>query len=114
MDFCYYMTQRPAMPGAMPRRGLTHIEELDPAANTPGVGRAYAKLTYDRQLTDSEISDYELVISGERPIVQYYGFEIRYNPILNLWDVYEAGSLMASTATLEEAKVGIRGLDNLR
>lgn len=60
-EFLYYMTQRPAMPGAMPKADLTDIRELDPAATIPEIGKgAYAVLTYSRPLTYQEIHDYEL------------------------------------------------------
>lgn len=60
-EFLYYMTQRPAMPGAMPKADLTDICELDPAATIPEINRgAYAVLTYSRPLTYQEIHDYEL------------------------------------------------------
>lgn len=59
--FLYYMTQRPAMPGAMPKANLTDICELDPTATIPEINRgAYAVLTYSRPLTYQEIHDYEL------------------------------------------------------
>ena len=61
MRYVYYMTQRPPMPGAMPKEGLIEIEAREPWKRLPGVGRAYAKLIYDRRLTDKEIEDYELV-----------------------------------------------------
>lgn len=57
----YYMTQRPAMPGAMPKDGLDTIEDLDPRDVIPYIGKgAYALLYYTRPLTDKEVSDYEL------------------------------------------------------
>lgn len=59
--FLYYMTQRPTMPGAMPKADLTDICELDPTATIPEINRgAYAVLTYSRPLTYQEIHDYEL------------------------------------------------------
>ena len=57
----YYMTQRPAMPGAMPKKGLDMIEDRDPDDIIPNLGKgAYAVITYTRKLTEQEISDYEL------------------------------------------------------
>lgn len=57
----YYMTQRPPMPGAMPRSGLVEIEEFDGRVYCKEIMReAYARLTYDRELTKQEIYDYEL------------------------------------------------------
>lgn len=61
MYYRYYMTQRPAMPGAMPNKGLEQIEDLDPWDIIPWLGKgAYSLITYTRPLTDKEISDYEL------------------------------------------------------
>lgn len=110
MRFSYYMTQRPAMPGAQPREGLIEVEELNPNTNTPGVGRAYARITYDRQLGVKEIIDYELIAdtdANRQNKVNYNGYSIEYNPVLDLWDTYECGSLAASTYTLDEAKAAI-------
>lgn len=59
--FSYYMTQRPAMPGTLPREGLTDVKELSPYVIIPSIGKgAYALITYDRKLTDREVDDYEL------------------------------------------------------
>lgn len=59
---CYYMTQRPAQPGAQPKKGLTDIQAFDSRTFIPSIGReAYALLTYDRVLTAEEVRDYELV-----------------------------------------------------
>ena len=59
--FKYYMTQRPAMPGAMPNKGLDSIEDLDPRETIPAIGKgAYSIVTYTRELTDREIYEYEL------------------------------------------------------
>ena len=57
----YYMTQRPFMPGAQPYDGLIGHEDLDPYVTVPEIGRqAWTMLTYDRELTDKELRDYEL------------------------------------------------------
>ena len=59
--YSYYMTQRPAMPGAMPSKGLEQIEDRDPDDFIRYLGKgAYAVITYTRKLTDKEVSDYEL------------------------------------------------------
>ena len=58
----YYMTQRPPMPGAMPKAGLRCTLEYDGKQYVPKIGmKAWACLTYDRKLTAKEIRDYELV-----------------------------------------------------
>ena len=62
--YSYYMTQRPPQIGAMPKNGLQDILFLDEDENAvyvPEIGHhAYAILRYQRELTDKEISDYEL------------------------------------------------------
>lgn len=60
MPYVYYMTHRPPMPGAMPKDGLLEIEAREPWKHVPHAGRAYAKLTYSRPLTEKELYDYEL------------------------------------------------------
>lgn len=62
----YYMTQRPPMLGAMPKEGLVDWAYLDTDGEKKvfceKIGcEAYAKLEYSRELTEREISDYELV-----------------------------------------------------
>ena len=61
----YYMTQRPPMLGAMPKEGLVRWEMLDDDGRRVFCDKigleAYAKLEYSRELTEKEISDYELV-----------------------------------------------------
>ena len=64
MEYSYYLTQRPAGPGCQPRKGLLDIEDLDNRF-VPEIGRtAWSKVTYDRQLTDEEIRNYELTESA--------------------------------------------------
>ena len=64
--YSYYMTQRPAMPGAMPREGLYSIEDLDPKEIIPEINDgAYALIIYTRKLTDQEVYDYELTPCAE-------------------------------------------------
>lgn len=59
---CYYMTQRPPMPGAQPKEGLVNIESFDGRPYIEEIDHeAYALLTYDRVLADSELREYELV-----------------------------------------------------
>lgn len=87
MLYKYYMTQRPAMPGAQPSKGLVDIQEIDPNQQTEGIGRAYALLTYNRQLTSAEISGYELTPDTDQlrqNVERYMGMDIKFNPVLNL------------------------------
>lgn len=58
--WCYYCTQRPAYPGAIPR-GVIDIEEMDPDVPIKEIGKgAYNLIKYDRELTNAEIYQYEL------------------------------------------------------
>ena len=58
----YYMTQRPPMPGAMPMDGLMYIDEFVVKTYCEPIEcEAYARVTYSRELTAKEISDYELI-----------------------------------------------------
>lgn len=60
--YTYFMTQRPPMPGAMPKNGLCDIHEYDGRDYISEIGRkAYARLEYSRKLSDQEVKDYELV-----------------------------------------------------
>jgi hypothetical protein len=68
MNHVYYTLFRPAMIGAIPRHGLTEIENFGERKFVPSIGReAWAKVTYNRELTNKEISDYELMPEGEMP-----------------------------------------------
>ena len=62
--YSYYMTQRPPQIGAMPRNGLLDIVYLNADEErqfVQEIGRqAYAILHYGRELTEQEVSDYEL------------------------------------------------------
>lgn len=61
MIYCYFMTQRPPMPGAMPKEGLDKIEEYDKKKFIHELGcTAYAKVYYNRELTKDEVKQYEL------------------------------------------------------
>lgn len=63
----YYCPFRPPMPGAIPRRGLVRTCEYDYKQCIGGVG-AWGFAEYDRQLTEQEVSDYELVEGKNNPL----------------------------------------------
>jgi hypothetical protein len=66
--YWYYMTQRPPAPGAQPKRGLIRSFEYEGRLYVEAIGRsAWGSVVYDRELTDDEISDYELVPMPEKP-----------------------------------------------
>ena len=57
----YYLTQRPPMPGAIPR-GAIAVAEYDGREFVREINRAaYGWAEYDHPLTKREIEDYELV-----------------------------------------------------
>jgi len=56
--YVYYLTQRPPMPGAQPRKGLLEMKEFEDRERAPY--RAWGMAVYDRKLTDAEVQDYEL------------------------------------------------------
>ena len=61
MKYSYYMTQRPPMPGAMPKDGLDYIDEYERPQFIPEIEHtAWAKLVYNRELTKKETQNYEL------------------------------------------------------
>lgn len=61
MMYTYFLTQRPAGPGALPSFGLDEIESYDEKSYVPEIGReAYAQATYTRPLTLEELDQYEL------------------------------------------------------
>ena len=56
----YVCTQRPACPGAIPR-GVVHIEDMT-QERAEEIGRdGYDIVGYDRQLTEEEVFEYELL-----------------------------------------------------
>ena len=65
MEFTYYMTQRPPMPGAQPKQGLIEIEDLDPYDADRGF-RAYARLLNKQR---------EQIIDGDHDQHQWKVFE---------------------------------------
>ena len=109
MTYSYYLTMRPACPGAQPSRGLKNIIDLN-GAYIPAIRHtAYALLEYDRTLTDKEVFQYELAQTAI-PEEIYKGYVIR--PECDGYAVYrDAVNLIAVCNTIEEAKEGIDSLD---
>lgn len=57
----YYLTQRPAGPGAQPRDGVLSVSNYPHKTMIPSIQReAWADVLYGRELTPQEVSDYEL------------------------------------------------------
>ena len=63
----YYCPHRPPMPGAIPKRDLTHVANFDWPQSFNGVG-CWGWAEYSRPLTDKEIEDYELAASNNNPL----------------------------------------------
>ena len=63
----YYSTQRPISPGSIPGDGLANIENFGTPHFVPEISReAWGWAEYNRDLSENEISDYELVPAGMR------------------------------------------------
>lgn len=65
MRYIYYMTQRPFGIGCQPMKGLIDAEEFDERTEVAEGVRAWARLYYERRLTDAELRDYELTAKTE-------------------------------------------------
>lgn len=58
----YYNTQRPVAPGTYPRKGAQEIVNFDRRTPVEVIGRAaWGYIEYDRELTQAEADEYELV-----------------------------------------------------
>ena len=109
--YTYYMTARPAGPGAQPKDGLVNIIPCDPSIVNPIIKRpAYALLEYSRPLTLQEERSYEIVPAIFPDDVLYRGYVFEWHEWEHLWRIYEQGrphDTIAYEDTLEEAKQGI-------
>ena len=62
MTYKYYCVHRPPMPGAIPNRGIIEIKDNDRRERMEGSPcDVWGYVVYDRELTEKEISDYELL-----------------------------------------------------
>ncbi len=109
MLYTYFMTMRPPMPGAQPMQGLVAMVDMNCDWVQDIQHTAYAKLIYDRQLTESEIEQYELAV----PIAyrtEYKGYTIQ--SCKKGYEVYnKSGRIIATVDTVESAMHGIDSLD---
>ncbi len=68
----YYLTERPPMIGAMPKNGLKQVTDFGKKIVLPfgnnNVLACYGCVEYDRELTESEINNYELKKEGKEAI----------------------------------------------
>ena len=109
--YTYYMTARPAGPGAQPKDGLVNIIPCDPSIVNPIIKRpAYALLEYSRPLTHDELLCYEILPAISPDDVEYRGFVFEWVEWQKMWRIYFFGrphDTIAYEDTLEEAKQGI-------
>ena len=62
----YYLTERPPMPGTIPR-GCINIMDFGIKKYVQEIDReAWGWVEYERELTDKEISEYELVTAERK------------------------------------------------
>lgn len=70
-EYTYYSLHRPVSIGTFPREGMVSFENFDSQMYVDDIKReAWAKLTYNRELTPQELNDYELADRQEEPPVQ--------------------------------------------
>lgn len=67
----YYSTQRPLMPGCCPRAGVQEVVNFNDKKFCDEIGcEAWGFVEYNRELTQDEIDDYELVPAGMHILVR--------------------------------------------
>ena len=107
----YYMTARPAGPGAQPKDGLVNVTDCDPNIINPVIKHhAWSLLEYSRPLTLDEERHYELLPAIYPEDVEYRGFVFEWHEGDQTWRIYEQGKphqTVAYVDTVEEAKAGI-------
>lgn len=70
--YAYYMTQRPFSIGAQPKEGFVEAEDFDGEKYIEDIDRkAWSRIVYDRELTEQEIEQYELVPAEPK---LYFGY----------------------------------------
>lgn len=70
--YAYYMTQRPFSIGAQPNEGFVEAEDFDGKKYIEDIDReAWSRIVYDRELTEQEIEQYELVPAEPK---LYFGY----------------------------------------
>lgn len=112
MKYEYYMTQRPAGPGAQPKDGLVSVVDLDPSVNNPIIKRpAYALLEYDRPLTHEELLIYSILPAISPDPIQYRGFVFEWDEWQALWRIYIEGSPEDTVAYEESIEVAKAEID---
>lgn len=73
MVFKYYILNRPVSIGTQPSRGLINFVNYNQRTFIGEIGReAWGMLKYNRELTDSEVENYELKRGGRNEKSDYY------------------------------------------
>jgi hypothetical protein len=58
----YWLTLRPAMPGAIPTKGLERVVNYATRTYEGCIGRnVWGYVEYSRQLSDADVDDYDLI-----------------------------------------------------
>lgn len=104
----YYMTQRPFSIGAQPKEGFVEAEDFDGKKYIEDIDRrAWSRIVYDRELTEQEIDQYELVPAEPK---LYFGY-VRYEDGSTM--CHAKGTLAEVRASEERvkatSKVRVRG-----
>ena len=60
--YTYYTRMRPPGPGCQPSNGLQEVKDYDGRKATDDGILAWGEVTYNRPLSETEISDYELTL----------------------------------------------------
>lgn len=70
--YAYYMTQRPFSIGAQPKEGFVEAEDFDGKKYIEDIDRkAWSRIVYDRELTEQEIEQYDLVPAEQKLFFGY-------------------------------------------
>lgn len=65
MGYRYWLTLRPAMPGTIPTKNLSRIENYDYRRFDGEAGReVWGYVVYSAPLSEKEVSEYELMEGG--------------------------------------------------
>jgi len=64
--YTYYTRMRPPGPGCQPSNGLLEVKDYDGRKATDDGILAWGEVTYNRPLSETEISDYELTLEVDK------------------------------------------------
>ena len=105
MTYSYYMTMRPAMPGAMPKNGLREIVD--------DTKWGYCRLDYDRELTSKEIADYELRPAKEPEPIHYRSYTLEWIWNQFAWRVSDDRYPQQSIAYIDTPEEAMADIDRI-